>query len=234
MICDNFFARYTRLLFQDHHNGPSATSRASSSSRRSSRRIDVRCQVSELDGISGQVRRRRLARLCEEENADYDERRRPTISRPRLRTAASEARADDFRLFIRSQTLGGGRRLTEIRQDSGASCGGGGSTSAASSSPLLGSASSLSLKLSQDSLSGAKQADSDEVEHDADADADDDDETTTGGEASSDSGASNEAGESIRCYELFCVHQQSLLVHRDQVLVEAERLAKRLSASLLP
>lgn len=40
----------------------------------------------------------------------------------------------------------------------------------------------------------------------------------------------SEERESIRCYELFCVHQQSLLHRRDQVLVEAERLAKRLSS----
>lgn len=33
----------------------------------------------------------------------------------------------------------------------------------------------------------------------------------------------------FKCYELFCVHQSSLLVHRSQVFVEAERLARRLS-----
>lgn len=32
----------------------------------------------------------------------------------------------------------------------------------------------------------------------------------------------------LKCYELFCVHQASLLVHRSQVLVEAERLSRRL------
>lgn len=32
-----------------------------------------------------------------------------------------------------------------------------------------------------------------------------------------------------KCYELFCVHQASLLVHRSQILVEAERLARRLA-----
>lgn len=31
-----------------------------------------------------------------------------------------------------------------------------------------------------------------------------------------------------KCYELFCVHQSSLLVHRSQALVEAERLSRRL------
>lgn len=33
----------------------------------------------------------------------------------------------------------------------------------------------------------------------------------------------------MRCFELFCVHQASLLVHRDQVLIEAQRLAERLA-----
>lgn len=32
----------------------------------------------------------------------------------------------------------------------------------------------------------------------------------------------------LRCYELFCMHQSSLLIHRNQPLVEAERLARRL------
>lgn len=31
-----------------------------------------------------------------------------------------------------------------------------------------------------------------------------------------------------QCFELFCVHRESLLIHRSQVLVEAERLARRL------
>lgn len=34
----------------------------------------------------------------------------------------------------------------------------------------------------------------------------------------------------LRCFELFCVHQASLLVHRDQVLIEAKRLAERLAS----
>jgi len=37
----------------------------------------------------------------------------------------------------------------------------------------------------------------------------------------------------LTCYELFCIHQASLLVHRSQVFVEAERLANRL-AQLAP
>lgn len=36
-----------------------------------------------------------------------------------------------------------------------------------------------------------------------------------------------------RCYELFCVHQASLLIHRQQVFVEAEKLAHRLAQLLV-
>lgn len=43
------------------------------------------------------------------------------------------------------------------------------------------------------------------------------------------SGQVKSAGsQKLKCYELFCVHQASLLVHRSQVLVEAERLSRRL------
>lgn len=35
--------------------------------------------------------------------------------------------------------------------------------------------------------------------------------------------------EEPKCYELFCVHQANLLVHRSQILVEAELLAHRLA-----
>lgn len=36
-------------------------------------------------------------------------------------------------------------------------------------------------------------------------------------------------GGGVKCFELFCIHQSSLLVHRSQVLVEAQRLANRLA-----
>lgn len=36
--------------------------------------------------------------------------------------------------------------------------------------------------------------------------------------------------EKINCFELFCVHDSNLLVHRNQVAIEAERLAHRLAS----
>lgn len=38
-----------------------------------------------------------------------------------------------------------------------------------------------------------------------------------------------EESDEPKCYELFCIHQASLIVHRRQIFVEAERLAKRLA-----
>lgn len=169
------------------------------------KKIDVRCQVSELDRASGLVRRRKLARLCEEEDDDDDDYCGDFDDGPLTRIRERKNPTDDFRMFIRSQATGGGfsRRLMEIRQDSGAaSC----SSSSCSSLNSTTRRHQSARKKSRECL--------DELEaQEADA-------------------ACNE-DKSIRCYELFCVHQQSLLVHRDQVLMEAERLAKRLSSSTL-
>lgn len=41
---------------------------------------------------------------------------------------------------------------------------------------------------------------------------------------------SGKTSNKLKCFELFCVHQASLLVHRDQVLIEAKRLAERLAS----
>lgn len=32
----------------------------------------------------------------------------------------------------------------------------------------------------------------------------------------------------VKCYELFCIHESNLLVHRNQILTDAEKLARRL------
>lgn len=56
--------------------------------------------------------------------------------------------------------------------------------------------------------------------------------TTTTTKAAGQQDAANQ--QEAHCYELFCFHNSNLLVHRNQVTVEAERLARRLAALTEP
>lgn len=220
IVCDDFFNSYSRCLFgsQAAHNAGRINSRSQIKSRtRTTKQVRVYCQISELDESSGGqqrlVRRRHLTQVKEEEPDDDDDDDDLTGEH------ADYESLEDENNNQREQCVG----LTRISLN----------TKDPRFQQFAGSLDkeNFGTFLRNQAASKLTGRSSSQVNLTA----------NSGGSTASGSSpvgrqqlavsrtAANSNSSELRCYELFCVHQSSLLVHRTQVMVEAERLAQRLA-----
>lgn len=231
VVCDDFFNRYTRCLFAklnptfDNNNQNYSKPRD---------KIHIHCKISQTSkgsinnnkhGYGKVIINKKLTQVDEEDEYSDDveeivikkcDRRNNKINKHNDYDDGYDYHDDyetnnDFRLFLNKQA-GVNPNSTSSYQSQ---------TASSSSSNHYGQESKKRSQLKIYQNSSWKRR-GEKLSKNSDGDGD-----------KNDKKAKQPAGnDNPKCYELFCIHQASLLVHRQQVFVEAEKLAYRLGKLL--